>query len=194
MRRVTRLSKQAIFLVHKDNLEKAEETLGEAWEAFTKLDALSKNDPELSCMGDVDAAFQEYAEAHIFHKIVKEKRFVDWEEIKVPVASYVLGLADVVGELRRRALDSLRKKDFKTAEKCLGTMENIYMELINLDEIQYLASGLRRKCDIARRVIEATRGDITIEIRRDTLENSMNELKKAIEAGTEIKKKNSEAA
>jgi predicted translin family RNA/ssDNA-binding protein len=60
-------------------------------------------------------------------------------------------------------------------------MEAMYMELINLDEIQYLAPGLRRKCDVARRVIEATRGDITTEVRRNMLENSITELKKTLE-------------
>jgi predicted translin family RNA/ssDNA-binding protein len=32
-----------------------------------------------------------------------------------------------------------------------------------------LVSGLRRKCDVARKIIEITRGDITEEIRRNAL-------------------------
>jgi len=181
MRKATRLSKQAIFLVHKAKLEEAENTLKEVEKIFTTLSNLSKGSSDLFYMGAVDSAFQEYTEAYTFLELVKEGRFVNFKEINVPMVSYVLGLADVIGEFRRRALDSLRKGESKTAEECLELMETIYMELINLDEIHYLIPGLRNKCDIARRVIEATRGDITIEVRRNLLENSIRELKETLE-------------
>jgi len=182
MHKATRLSKQAIFMVHKARFEDAEDTLIEAKTMLAVLDELTKSYPDLFYMGTVDAAFQEYAEARVFLDLVKEGRFVDFKEINVPMVSYVLGLADVIGELRRRALDSLRRDEAKTAEECLELMETIYTELINLDEIHFLIPGLRNKCDIARRVIEATRGDITTEVRRRLLENSMKELKETLEA------------
>jgi predicted translin family RNA/ssDNA-binding protein len=40
-----------------------------------------------------------------------------------------------------------------------------------LDEAYMLVPGLRRKSDIARRIIENTRGDITQEVRRKSLED-----------------------
>jgi predicted translin family RNA/ssDNA-binding protein len=43
-----------------------------------------------------------------------------------------------------------------------------------------LVPGLRRKCDVARRIIETTRGDITIEARRDQLEESIRKLEKIL--------------
>jgi len=64
-------------------------------------------------MGSVDSAFQEYAEASILLSLIRESRFVGFEELEVPMTSYVLGLADVIGELRRRALESLRKDDIE---------------------------------------------------------------------------------
>jgi len=182
MRKATRMSKQAIFLVHRDEIEEAEKMLREAEMILAHLPSLSRNNSDLLYMGSVDAAFEEYAEARIFLGLVKEGRFVGLEEVNVPMASYVLGLADVIGELRRRALDSIRKTETEEAEKCLRTMETIYMELINLDEIQLLVSGLRRKCDVARRLIELTRGEITIDVRRSLLEKSIRELKKMLEA------------
>jgi predicted translin family RNA/ssDNA-binding protein len=45
------------------------------------------------------------------------------------------------------------------------------VELLALDETYMLVPGLRRKSDIARRIIEATRGDITQEVRRKSLED-----------------------
>jgi translin len=185
VRKARRLSKRAIFLIHKDELDEAEKTLREAKGSFAELNDLSRSFPDLIYMGSVDSAFQEYAEAQILLGLVKERRFVDYEEINVPAVSYVLGLADVIGEVRRRTLDSLKKGETEKAEECLDLMETIFAELINLDDIQFLIKGLRRKCDIGRRVIEATRGDVTVAVRRSLLEDSIKELKKTLEAKRE---------
>ena len=170
MRKATRLSKRAILLIHQERFNDAKSSLEEADKLFVKLLNISKDHPELVYSGLVDAAFQEYAEARILLSLVKENRFVNPMEINVPPVSYVLGLADVIGELRRRVLDSIRKGDNETAEKCLQTMEHIYVELMSMDDAYLLVPGLRRKCDIARRIIETTRGDITMETRRSSLE------------------------
>ena len=185
MRKATRLSKRAIFLVHRNQLDESEKTLRQAEGLLTKLGALTKSFPDLLYMGSVDSALQEYTEAQIFVTLVREGRFLGLDEIDVPPVSYVLGLADVIGEFRRRALDSLKKGETENAEECLNFMETIYTELTNLDDIQILVPGLRRKCDIGRRVIEATRGDITIDARRSLLENSIKELRKSLEAEKE---------
>jgi len=130
----------------------------------------------------VDAAFQEYAEAQTLIHLVEENRFIDPKELGVPAVSYVLGLADVIGEFRRRALDSLRKGDVKTAENCLQTMEHIHVELMSMDEAYMLVPGLRRKSDVARHIIETTRGDITIEARRSSLEECIKNLEKIVKS------------
>jgi translin len=132
----------------------------------------------------VDAAFQEYAEAQTLLSLVERNRFVNPDEINVNSVAFVLGLADVIGELRRRALDSLRKEDVKTAEDCLHVMEEIYVELMSMDEAYMLVPGLRRKSDVARHVIESTRGDITIEARRSSLEQCMKSLEKIVKRRT----------
>jgi translin len=180
MRKATQLSKKTIFLIHKEKIEEAKKTIKEVRNLFRNLDSLTKNDRALFYMGSVNSAYQEFSEANIFLKLITENRFVDFKEIEVPKIAYILGLADVIGELRRRTLDSLKEKNTMEAEKCLDLMETIYVELINIDEAQYLTSGLRRKCDVGRRIIEATRGDITIETRRNILENSIKKLEKKL--------------
>ncbi|MCS7119711.1 MAG: haloacid dehalogenase [Nitrososphaerota archaeon] len=181
LRRATKLSKQAILLLHKHRLDEARNKLEEAKVTFANIVELSKESPDFTYGGLADSAFEEYAEAYIMISLVNDKRFPKPEEIGVPPTPYVLGLADVIGELRRRALDFLRNGETEKAEECLEYMEAIYMELINLDEAQSLVPSLRRKCDVARRVIEATRGDITLEVRRGFLEDSIHELKKKLE-------------
>jgi translin len=178
MRRATRLSKQAILYIHQARLKEAKKLLKETSRLFTNLSKLSENHPDLFYSGLVDAAFQEYAEAQVLLNVVEKEQFASPESLGVPSIDYVLGLSDVIGELRRRALDMLRKGNVKMAEKCLGIMEQIYSELMDMDDAYMLVPGLRRKSDVARHVIEATRGDITIESRRNSLEHSIRKLEK----------------
>ncbi len=182
MRKCTRLSKTAIFHLHKEEFEEAEAKLLEAKELLDNLNALTAGYSDLLYMGIVDSAFEEYAEAEIFFRLVKDGRFISYDEINVPMAPYILGLADVIGELRRQTLEYLRRNKIEKAAGNLELMETIYAELINLDEAHILVHELRRKCDVARRVLEATRGDVTIEVRKSQLEDSIKDLKKRLEA------------
>jgi len=189
MRRATRLSKQAILFVHQERFDEARELLKKASELLVKLDEVSKDHQELVYTGLVNAAFEEYTEAQTFLTLIREERFINPEELSIPPVSYLLGLSDVIGELRRRTLDSLRKGDIKTAENCMQTMEQIYVELTAMDDAYLLVPGLRRKCDVARRIIESTRGDITIEARRCSLEHSIKKLEKIIRRKRKVGKK-----
>jgi translin len=90
----------------------------------------------------------------------------------------------VIGELRRRTLDLIRREKVDAAEKTLEKMEQIYSELTALDDAYIIVKGLRRKGDVARRLIEITRGDITSEVRRSALERSISKLEKSIEKET----------
>jgi len=184
MRRATRLSKQAILFTHQARFKEAKKLLKEATELFSRLYSVAETYPDMLYSGLVNAAHQEYAEARTLLALVEENRFVSPEEINVPSIDYVLGLADVIGELRRRALDSLRNGDVKTAEECLHLMEEIYVELMTMDEAYMLVPGLRRKSDVARHLIETTRGDITIEARRSSLEKCMKALEKLVKKKT----------
>lgn len=181
MRKATRLSKQAIQVTHQDRFDEAEAMLKEAKELFIKLRETGKDYPYLFYSGSVGAAFEENAEAHILLTLVREGRYPSPKEIGVPVTPYVLSLGDVIGELRRRALDLIRKGNVENSEKCLEWMEHIYTELTALDDAYIIINGLRRKGDVARRLIEITRGDITIEVRRTSLERSFSRLESKLE-------------
>jgi translin len=180
MRQATRLSKQAILFTHQEKFKDAKKLLKETDELFAKLHSIAKTYPYMVYLGLVDAAYQEYAEAQTLLSLVEKNLFISPEEINVPSVAYVLALGDVIGELRRRALDFLRKGDVKTAEDCLTVMEEIYAELMGMDEAYMLVPGLRRKSDVARHLIETTRGDVTIEARRSSLEKSIESLEKLV--------------
>lgn len=178
MRKATSLSKQAILFIHQKKLNEAKKLIEKAKEIILSLNDASIKYPEIIYSGLFNAARQEYSEANIFLNLIEESRFITPEEINVPSVDYVLGLADVIGECRRLALDALREADVEKAEKCLQIMDEIYTELMGMDEAYMLVPGLRRKCDIARRIIETTRGDVTQELRRSSLEKYLKRFEK----------------
>ena len=179
MRKATSLSKRATLLVHQKRLKDAKEEVENAKTIITGLQDLAEKYPPIVYGGMFSAALQEYAEANILIKLVEKHEFVSAEDLGIPADDYVLGLADVVGELRRLTLDALREGDVKKAEKYLETMDEIYIELLALDEAYMLVAGLRHKNDIARRIIETTRGDVTQEVRRKSLEEQLKRLEQA---------------
>lgn len=181
MRKATSLSKQSILRLHQNRQEEAEKLILKAKELISKLQDMAKEYPIIIYGGMFSAALQEYAEANIFLTLVKESRFVTPKDINVPSVDYVLGLADVIGECRRVVLDALREGDAEKGEEYLKTMDGIYVELMALDEAYMLVPGLRRKCDVARRIIETTRGDVTQEVRRKALEDYLKRLERTRE-------------
>ncbi|MEM2806894.1 MAG: hypothetical protein QXU45_04330 [Candidatus Bathyarchaeia archaeon] len=178
MRKLTSISKQAILFIHQKRLKEARRLLEKAGEIISRLNAIAEEHPDIIHSGLYDVALQEYAEANIFLTLVEEGRFVTPVEINVPSIDYVLGLADVIGEYRRLALDALRNGDARKSEECLKVMDEIYTELMAMDEAYMLVPGLRRKCDVARKIIETTRGDVTHEMRRQSLEKYMRRFEK----------------
>ncbi len=186
MRKATSLSKQAILQIHQKKTREANKLLNDAKKILSELNITSETLPEIMNSGSFEAARQEYSEATILLRIVEKSKLVTPKEIDVPSIDYVLGLADVIGECRRLALDAMREGNAKRAENYLKIMDEIYVELSALDEAYMLVRGLRRKCDVARKIIDITRGDVTQEVRRDSLERSLRAFERSIKRKTKL--------
>jgi translin len=182
LRKATSLSKQAILFIHQRRFGQAQKSIEKARKIISKVKNVSSSHPSIIHSGSYSATLQEYSEANIFMKLIQESRFVTPEEIDAPSTDYVLGLADVIGEYRRAVLDALRRGYVEEGERHLRTMDQIYIELMALDESYMLVPGLRRKCDVARKIIEITRGDVTQEIRRNQLEKHLRQFEKQVRA------------
>ncbi|MEM3562568.1 MAG: hypothetical protein QXR19_05025 [Candidatus Jordarchaeaceae archaeon] len=175
-RDIIRLSGQAVRFIHRLDFDKA---LKKIEEAKIKVDEINKKlekYPELKDKGFISSAYQEYAEANLLFSLLKYKKFVSFEALDVPCVSYLLGLGDLIGELRRHILDSIRREDIEKAESLLDLMEEVYTLLMTIDYPEALTSGLRRKCDVARSLVEKTRGDITLAIQNKQLIKKMQDL------------------
>lgn len=175
-RRARMLSKQAILLIHNDAQEKASVNLEEARRLFREAKPHIEQYPELNYYEDVEAALEEYAEAAILLCLETKHAYPDPEDVGVGLTSYLLGLCDVPGELRREALDELRTGDFDAAEAYLRQMEEIYLNLVSVEDASLLLKGLRRKLDIVRGVTENTRAELTAEAGRRRLNESVSRL------------------
>ena len=95
--------------------------------------------------------------------------------------SHPQGLAEAVGELRRRSLDVLLHNHSKEAERLLTQMDDIYAVLVTMDYPDAITGGLRRLTDIVRGVTERTRGDMTISLRQEQLEQSLHRLEQRLD-------------
>ncbi len=174
-RKARQLSKQAILLDHNNQRDKAKTNLAEARRLLDEIQPHAEAYPELNQYEEVEAAHEEHAEATILHALLTKDKYPTPEQAAATPTRYLLGLGDVPGELRREALDALRTGDLEAAEKHLIRMEQIYLHLVAMEDASLL-KGLRRKLDITRAVIEATRSEVTAETGRRRLSDQLKKL------------------
>lgn len=156
-RDVIRYSGWAITAVHKGSLEEALDHLARSEEAAVSMLRLLEPHPDLYYSGMAYNAISEYVEARLFIDIVTGRGMPGPEELGVPIVPYLQGLGDLVGELRRLALEKVRTGDFATAWRLLEIMESVYINLRGLDYPDALAPGIRKKADTARRLVDDTK-------------------------------------
>ncbi|MBA2850053.1 translin [Methanococcus maripaludis] len=103
---------------------------------------------------------QEYVEARVYYSIIFENKILEFSDFESTLEeNYILGLCDVIGELRRITLESIRKDEKTKAELYFEYMNKIYDFLMEFDNY-HVIDGLRRKQDVSRSLIEKTHGDI----------------------------------
>jgi len=171
----TRLSDWSIIQMHRNDMERSEISLKEAKEALVQIRDLVKNTPELRQTGSVLVAYQEYVEAVLLRGLLKEGKLASLKEVDVEPVPYILGILDLIGELRRVTLNHLRRGKGNEADKTLKVMEELYEAVLTLDHTAIVPT-FRVKADAARRIIESTRGDVITEIRRMSLEEAIRDL------------------
>jgi translin len=175
-RLLTRHCANAIRAVHREEFELADENLAQARELAGSLQSELAPYPDLFHSGYTQDALKEYAEASIVYALVRDEPLPTPEALSLEHATYLKGLAEAVGELRRRSLDLLRLGHSQDAERLLSCMDDIYTVLVTMDYPDAITGGLRRLTDIARGVTERTRGDMTISLRQEQLERSLQRL------------------
>jgi len=165
-RKAVRTCSQSIKASHRGDFEKAHSLIQEAHAIIEKGQGIMAESDFVSKSNIMRQAHQELAEAANVLSLLKDGTYMPPEKYDIELRSYLTGLGDTVGELRRAILDSLREDEVDYAESLLEFMEEILEELNSFDFPNALIPNLRRKCDVARSLIEKTRGDITSAVRQ----------------------------
>ncbi len=162
-REVISICSKSIILLHSNKTDEARSLLNTA-------SSLIENLKEY-VISDLDRylwpAEQEFVEAIIL-KEIKERQpfFSSHEDLNVSLHAYVTGLLDCIGEIKRMIYDSLRKNDLDLSLSLFKIMESIYDMIYPFSFYDNIISGIRKKLDISKRIIDDVRITITEEYRR----------------------------
>ena len=161
---------QGLYSGHKNASD-----LDELEKEVSSLSNLLAKNPELSFTGYVETALQEYSELGIIMRILEKDDVPTPEELNVPSVAYLLGLGDSVGELRRLCLEELKAGKTERADHFLKLMEMISAVLMRFDFPEAIVP-IRRKQDVARSLIEKTRGDVAVATSARRLQEKLEEV------------------
>ena len=177
-RQAVRLSGEAIKAIHRGQSDVAESKLSDVRKILQETMEIVSDHLTPFHTRILETAQQEYVEASLLDAIVNNKKIHSPEELGVSDLSFLLGLGDVVGELRRYILDSIRSGSISEAERIFEVMDSIYYSLMSIDFPKGLIPNLRRKVDTARILLEKTHGELTGVLHREKLRSEIKKFEK----------------
>jgi translin len=180
-RSLTRACAHAIRATHRNEDDLARQLLSEAGQLAGELRINLTDYPDLYYAGYTQDALKEYAEAQLVFALVHGMEPPRCIDLNLETATYLQGLAECAGELRRRCLDMLLHDNPQEAQRLMGLMDDIYAVLVTMDYPDAITGGLRRLTDVARSIIERTRGDLTLSLRQERLEHNLRQLEHRLE-------------
>lgn len=167
----------AIRAIHRSEETEARQELARGRELALRLrESLKLAHPELYYAGYTQDALKEYCEAELTVAMILGEELPVPEDLNAENPAYLNGLAETLGELRRRCLDLLRPGYNREVERLLEHMDEIYTQLVTMDFPDAITEGLRRRTDLARGIIERTRADITVAYREEQLAHKLDKL------------------
>jgi len=176
-RRSIRASANAIRAIHRGELDEAHRLMEESRRALAEgRQAVAQAHPDIYFAGFHQDAQKEYAEARLTEAIVLGEDLPGPDELEVEIAPYLGGMAESIGEGRRAILDLLRRGDVERSERILEAIEEMYYLLVSMDYPDAVTGNLRRSTDVARSLLERTRGDLSIALMQRNLQHALERL------------------
>ena len=173
-RDVVMLCSKSIVAMHHSQLEDAKSKMDQAKSMLEEFRNYAGND----LYRYIAVAEQELVEAYALKSVMDDKPMPSMRELDVTGESYLTGLLDCVGEIKRLVYDRMRLGEGKDAEKLFATMEEIYNAIYPFAVYDNIVSGLRKKLDVARKLIEDIRATVTEESRRKALIEAVGSFEK----------------
>ena len=176
-REVVRMSANAIRAVHRADFEEARDLVHKGAARLKEAEHIREDNPLIYNAGFMNDARKEFTEANVTLAVISGGPLPGMEELGVDPSSYLNGMAEVIGELRRYILDRLRSDQVERCQEMMELMDEIYGVLVTVDFPEAVTGGLRRSTDAMRGILERTRGDLTIALRQYSLELRIKNLK-----------------
>ncbi len=173
-RRSIRASANAIRAIHRGQFDEAHGLMEQSRSALeTGARASREAQPDIYFAGFLQDAQKEYAEARFTEAVVTGAEPPGPDDLGVEVAPYLNGISEAIGEGRRAILDLLRRGDVGASERILAAMDDIYALLVTVDYPDAITGNLRRSTDVARGILEKTRGDLTMALVQNDLRTAL---------------------
>jgi translin len=179
--------RKAIQFLHNDKMKEADNFIKQSSSKLSNLYNITHEYPDLYHAGFVENAAQEFVEAHCLYNIMQGKDLPDPDSIQTTYSSYLLGLCDVVGELRRGVLDFILEGEPSKANEYLKYMDSIYGAIMSFDYPAALVP-IKRKQDMVRGLIEKTRGELAVASCGQRIDERTNEFRGLLDQATGEKK------
>tara|TARA_S200000501_G_scaffold82015_1_gene74171 strand:+ start:220 stop:876 length:657 start_codon:yes stop_codon:yes gene_type:complete len=179
-REIIGISSRAIRSAQRKDFKSSEKLINDGLKKLSATQKSIKN-----CSLDINTIFfldgeKELCEAIFFLSFVSGYKI---SKIKMDIfspSSILKGMAEAASELRRTSLDNIRENKLLESENYLGVMNEVVDLLESVDYPEGVTQGLRRTTDQLRSVVERTRGDITIALQRNQLEEKIENFMKKI--------------
>jgi translin len=173
-RQLVQHAARAIRALHRGEWDTADAILADADDLLRQMHAATAGHADLTSAGYTVDAQKELAEANLVRALLRGDDLPSPETLHVDDAAWLHGLGEAGGELRRAALDRMRRGEVAQAEAMLDHMEDIYVFLTTVDFPSAITRDIRRTNDMVRGVTERTRGDLTMVLRQEQLKAALD--------------------
>jgi translin len=171
-REIISLCSRTIIAVHTSNVPEGRRLFDEAKSKLRELRRVADAD----LLRYILTPEQELVEASVMLSMAESKPPASMQKLGVAASSYILGLLDSIGEMKRLVYDKIRKNELAEAENKFEAMESLFVLLSPFAVYDNIVPGLRRKLDVARILIEDARSAVTEESRRGVFMASIAKL------------------
>lgn len=165
----------AIRALHRHETRGATQLLDAAQDEIDSARASLEGHEDIRYTGFIHDAEKELAEARITFALITDAAFPTHLSLGLPPAAFAKGMAESIGEIRRHILDLMRHGELERCEHLLGAMDDMYYVLVSMDYPDGITFGLRRLTDVARSLIERTRGDYTTSVIQSSLQKALTD-------------------
>lgn len=179
-RDLIRVCAHSIRATHRHEFEEALALLAEARSLAGQMTAALRDMPDLFHTGYTQDALKELTEASLVYAFVSGDALPTPGDLGVPSDTYLQGMSEAATEMRRYALDMIRRGRAEEAEPYLAIMDEVYSLHLTIDFPDAITGGLRRLTDVLRGVVERTRGDVTMAIRQETMRAALEALESRV--------------